>query len=293
MSNLEQNKFIRKLVIIALFADDLLMNKFFLKGGNALDIIYKISDRASIDIDVSMIDEFSDDELEDMQSRLERAFEKVFSDHNLLVFDLKLKSKPKEVFADIKEYWGGYSLVFKIIDKEKAVDMSLASMQKQALTLGPKNSTNFKVDISKFEYCKPCTEATLDDYTIYVYTPIMIVFEKLRAICQQMPEYAEKVHLKARPRARDFYDIYTTINKLKLEDLLLSNENIDIFRAIFAVKHVPVEILSTIEDSRELHKGAFQSVMDTVSNIDKEKDFDFYFNYILNLVERLKPFWKE
>lgn len=293
MSNLEQNKFIRKLVIIALFADDLLMNKFVLKGGNALDIIYKINDRASIDIDVSMVDEFSKDELEDIRSRLERAFEKVFSDHNLLVFDLKLKPKPKEVFADIKNYWGGYSLVFKIIEKEKAVDMSLQNMQKQALTLGPKNSTNFKVDISKFEYCKPCAEETLDDYTIYVYTPIMIVFEKLRAICQQIPEYAEQVHLKPRPRARDFYDIYTIINKLQLEDKILSNESIDVFNAIFRAKHVPIKILPQIKANREFHKEAFQTVIDTVSNIDKEKDFDFYFDYILNFIERLKPFWKE
>ena len=46
----------------------------------------------------------------------------------------------------------------------------------------------------------------LDDYTIYVYSPTMIAIEKLRAICQQMPEYA----LQRRPsaRARDFYDIY-------------------------------------------------------------------------------------
>ncbi len=55
---LETIKQIRKLVIISLFADDELMNTFVLKGGNAIDIIYGLSDRASIDIDVSMAKDF-------------------------------------------------------------------------------------------------------------------------------------------------------------------------------------------------------------------------------------------
>jgi len=45
---------IRKLAIIALFSDDDLMDTLVLKGGNALTFAYNVSNRASIDVDVSM-----------------------------------------------------------------------------------------------------------------------------------------------------------------------------------------------------------------------------------------------
>jgi hypothetical protein len=64
----------------------------------------------------------------------------------------------------------------------------------------------FTVDLSKYEYTAPKVSAQLDHYTIYVYTPEMISAEKLRAICQQMPEYSPMRH-PGSPRARDFYDL--------------------------------------------------------------------------------------
>jgi len=53
-------KEIRRLVIIALFSDDELMEKLVLKGGNALDIVHNIGTRTSVDIDLSIPDDFSD-----------------------------------------------------------------------------------------------------------------------------------------------------------------------------------------------------------------------------------------
>jgi predicted nucleotidyltransferase component of viral defense system len=53
-ADLERQERIKTLVIISLFSDDDLMNRFVLKGGNALDIVYNVSTRASIDVDVSI-----------------------------------------------------------------------------------------------------------------------------------------------------------------------------------------------------------------------------------------------
>lgn len=50
-------KDIRRLVIIALFSDDELMEKFVLKGGNALDVVYNIGTRSSVNIDLSIPDD--------------------------------------------------------------------------------------------------------------------------------------------------------------------------------------------------------------------------------------------
>lgn len=53
----------------------------------------------------------------------------------------------------------------------------------------------------------------LEGYKIKVYTLEMIVYEKLRAICQKLPEYKyAQEPIKARPK--DFYDIYM-IMKIK------------------------------------------------------------------------------
>ena len=47
-------------VIIAMFSDDLLMEKFALNGGNALSLVYGIGGRTSIDVDLSIPDDFND-----------------------------------------------------------------------------------------------------------------------------------------------------------------------------------------------------------------------------------------
>ena len=46
---------IRRLTIIALFADDELLRLLVLKGGNALTLVYKLSSRASLDLDFSIV----------------------------------------------------------------------------------------------------------------------------------------------------------------------------------------------------------------------------------------------
>ena len=47
-------RFIRKLVLIAIFSDDDLMDTFVVNGGSAIDLIYKLDARASVDIDLSI-----------------------------------------------------------------------------------------------------------------------------------------------------------------------------------------------------------------------------------------------
>jgi predicted nucleotidyltransferase component of viral defense system len=51
---------IRRLVIISVFADDVLMNRLVLKGGNALSLVHRIGSRSSIDVDFSVADDFEE-----------------------------------------------------------------------------------------------------------------------------------------------------------------------------------------------------------------------------------------
>jgi hypothetical protein len=193
-------------------------------------------------------------------------------------------------------FWGGYRVEFKIIESEKYEQFSanLRDLQVRAVEVNLPLSTKkvFKIDISKYEYCIPKQSYELDDYTIYAYTPEMIVIEKLRAICQQMPEYAETVKSPSRSaRARDFFDIYMIVEHFKI--YLTTAQNIEIINNIFNAKKVPIALIGKIAEYREYHRPDFTSVQTTVRADTDLKDFDFYFDYVLEICQQLKILWEK
>ena len=62
---------IRRLVIIAMFSDDVLFEKLVLKGGNAVSLVYRYGARGSLDVDFSIDGEFED--VEDAAKRISKA----------------------------------------------------------------------------------------------------------------------------------------------------------------------------------------------------------------------------
>jgi predicted nucleotidyltransferase component of viral defense system len=257
--NVAQLEKIRKLAVISLFSDDTLMDIFVLKGGSALNLVYDINSRASIDIDVSMEEDFGEENMENIKNKLKTALDKTFAEEGLCIFDVSLSPKPLVISTEKKDFWGGYVLEFKVIESEK------------------------------YEYCKSKKEVDLEGYTIYVYTPIAIVYEKLRAICQQMEEYTQIVQTNRRPRARDFYDIYTILSNYRPPIDIADKDNLYILERIFAVKKVPLELIGKIEQTREFHKDDFFSVKDTIAH-DIE-DFDYYFDYVVEKTKALQSLW--
>jgi predicted nucleotidyltransferase component of viral defense system len=59
---------VRRLTIVALFSDDLLFEQVVLKGGNALNLVYGLSPRTSLDLDFSLENDFAD--LDDTCNRI-------------------------------------------------------------------------------------------------------------------------------------------------------------------------------------------------------------------------------
>ncbi len=76
---------IKRLAIVAMFSDDSLMEKLVLKGGNLLDLVYGISTRASLDVDLSIDGDL--ESLDDLQQRVERAIKTTFGDEEIAAFD--------------------------------------------------------------------------------------------------------------------------------------------------------------------------------------------------------------
>jgi predicted nucleotidyltransferase component of viral defense system len=278
--DLDKLEEIKKLAIISVFADDTLMNTLVLKGGNALDIVYKIASRASIDLDFSIESEF--DSINDFVDRLRKSLENNFGENGYIVFDVVIEEKPKQGKAEFPNFWGGYQLKFKIIDKDDYAKFqeNKESLRRNAIVVGPLQKKKFSIDVSKWEYCAHKQAFEFEDYTIYAYSPEMIVFEKIRAICQQMPEYTKLIGKSYQTaRARDFFDIYTVLNHFTI-DLTASN-NIELLKRIFKQKGVDLGLIKNIRNYKEYHREDFSTIQNTVKSDIKLKAFDFYFDYVV------------
>ena len=78
---------IRRHTLVALFSDDALLEELVLKGGNAISLIYGFGNRASLDLDFSLENDFAD--VGDAERRIFKALEQRFSRLSLTVFDTK------------------------------------------------------------------------------------------------------------------------------------------------------------------------------------------------------------
>jgi predicted nucleotidyltransferase component of viral defense system len=119
MMDLELLEKIKRITIIALVSDDILLEKLVLKGGNAINLIHKLSSRASIDLDYSMKDDFTPEEFVDIENRIKKALDTEFRENGYQIFDYKFSGKPEKVNEKVKHFWGGYAVEFKIIELEE------------------------------------------------------------------------------------------------------------------------------------------------------------------------------
>ena len=109
----------------------------------------------------------------------------------------------------------------------------------------------------------------------------------MRALCQQLPEYENRGYKTA--RARDFYDIYILATEA---DVRLSDaKNADVVRAIFAAKNVPLTFIPRVAGTKEFHRPDWPSVRDSV--IGELKDFDYYFDFVIEETKLMESLWKE
>ncbi len=278
---------VRRVAIIALFSDDELMERLVLKGGNAISLVYRFSARSSLDLDFSLDGDLA--EIPDAEARIFRALRDRFDSAGFVVFDESLRAKPKILGPDQPASWGGYEISFKLIAKPKFEELRTRpeDLRRQALVIGSGQLRTFTVDLSKHEYCAGKVQAELDHYPIFVYTPEMIAIEKLRAICQQMPECAPPRRHPGAPRARDFYDIHLLATEAGVD----VSAQPDLVRDIFAAKEVPLRLLGRVGAHREFHRLDWPAVIASAGRAVAE--FDFYFDFCLAEIGNLKPLWVE
>lgn len=179
---------------------------------------------------------------------------------------------------------GGYVAEFKLLEEAryKQIGNDKQARGRESMVIGPDQQRKFTIDLSKFEYTQGNIVREIDSFDVRVYTPDMIALEKLRAICQQMPEYA--LNRARSARARDFFDIYQIHAVTGFRIGLPENEQL--LRHIFAAKDVPLEFLQLIAAQREFHRPDWDSVRLSINN-DNLKEFDFYFDFVVEEVAAL------
>lgn len=277
---------IRRLVVLAVYSDEFLAARLVLKGGNALEIGHGLLARSSLDVDFSMAGAFADARV--ASTRLFAALRDRFGAHGMIVFDEYFGEIPPDPTRNATPWWGGYRAEFKLLalDREAVLRSAPAAASRSAMPVGPGQARVFCIDISKSEYCDGKMARELDGFTVWVYTPLMLVLEKLRAICQQMPRY-EALQNK-RPRGRDFYDIRTIVTRLGVD--LATPESRDVCRAVFAAKRVPLQLLAGLEDDqvREFHRADWMRVQASVRE-DLETDYDGCFDFVIREARKLHP----
>lgn len=276
---------IRRTILKAVAADDYLVEHLVLKGGNALELVHHIGSRSSVDLDFSIADDFENPD--EVASRLEGSLRDRFDAEGYLLFDYTFGPRPSD--RETGSPWGGYTAQFKVIGHDLAAGLGheLEHMRRQSATAGPSQQRKFKIDISAFEHVLGRVAADLDHYTCYVYSLEMIVAEKLRAICQQAPGYERRAH--PTPRARDFYDIHAAIMERGISFASSSVQTLVV--EMFAAKDVPLALIGELEGQRDFHRAEWPAVVNAVRT--RLRDFDYYFDYVLEEARALEPLWVE
>jgi hypothetical protein len=104
--DLEKLNRIKRLAIVALFSDDDLMDCLVLKGGNALDIVYDIADRASLDLDFSTDRSFRPEEVQVLGQKIRTVLSETFRAQGFEAFDIRFKEVPESPAAAQPDFWG-------------------------------------------------------------------------------------------------------------------------------------------------------------------------------------------
>jgi hypothetical protein len=288
---------IKTLAIVAMFSDDDLMERLVLKGGNALDIVYRVSTRASTDLDFSIDGDFDDFDV--LRDKISRVLRLTFEGQGFVPFDFKIKEAPPVLSEDMKDFWGGYQVEFKLIERSRYEEFhgDIDALRPRALGVGKVKeegkspSSKFSIQLSKHEYCQGKRAHLLEGYTVYVYAPVAFVCEKIRAICQQMPEYVKTARSHPRARARDFVDIHAAAQAFAID--FVSGEFGRVLRQVFEAKRVPLWLIGQIHRYREYHREDFAAVRYTLKPNAHLREFDYYFDYVVDRCTLLEPLWNK
>ncbi len=266
--------------ILAIFSTPSPSENLFLKGGSAMWLFDNLTSRLSIDADFSVHTDINNESkfFKDLKSSVRARFRRKRFD----IIDFEWNRKPKKIRAKYPDWWGGWLCEFKLVSFQHRGKV-IETKRRNALIPDGANSSKVTVEISKHEYCGKKRTKTIQGIKIFGYSRELLVLEKIRAICQQHPDYAYR---SSKNRARDFYDIYElTANT---DDCFISRCSSQIEK-VFRAKEVPLKILASLweVDFIDEQRRGFDAVKDSV--IGEIHNFDVYVEHLRFFVKDIYP----
>ena len=267
--------------IVGIYSSPSDSNHLFLKGGSAMRLFDNLTSRLSIDADFSVADSIKSDKkfFNAIKSSVGAEFRKLKYD----IIDFKWERRPNKRRPGIPDCWGGWACEFKLVSFKHRGKDALTKRRNAFIPEGA-NSPKITIDISEHEYCDNNRTISIQGVTVIAYSQELLVLEKLRAICQQHPDYE---YGSTRNRARDFYDIYgLTVNA----DNDFTSRCSGLINKVFEAKKVPLELLNSLWDETFIdeQRRGFDEVRDTVSG--QVYDFDIYLEHVRFLVKEMHIF---
>ncbi|MBA8777357.1 nucleotidyl transferase AbiEii/AbiGii toxin family protein [Staphylococcus schleiferi subsp. coagulans] len=282
------SEIIKRTTLKAIFLDERLENILTLKGGNALHL-HGLTKRESQDLDFSIRESIRLAEKNEGVI-FENNIKKAFEEKGYHVISYKFQDKPKVRDNKTPPFWGGYMITFSIIkytELQRLESKGIQNFNAYAESMGD-GSKKIKIDLSFEEYTDPRTTTEIDGVKIYLYSPLMIVYEKIRASCQQLKEYELS---SDKTRARDLYDIYsilTNISNVELREEVVNPNNFHILRRMFELKEVPIELIPKVKKIKDrLLQDYKQTVLPQIPANAETPDFEYLFMYNIELFDEL------
>lgn len=275
-------------VLVAIYTNNLMTEKLFLKGGQALRFAEGIENRLSRDADFSLEETVSDED--NFFEVLENAISNEFMADDLYVFDFTKTRRPHIKESGSPDFKRGWAVTFKIIEKEK-IHFPLEKLRRESIIPEGSESPKIPIDISEKEYCGSIQKVKVKSIEIKVYSRALLALEKIRAICQSHPSYPHKNKKKSKARSRDLFDIERLYSKSLGEDK--SDEFVAEMKVhlekVFKAKDVSLDLLYiAINDEIfiEALREGWKEVKTTL--VGKQQSFDYYMDTLISLVKRIK-----
>lgn len=271
-------------IISSLFQNSWVAEHLVLKGGNALSATLQVNNRMSVDFDLSL--SLGPEIKLKLSEEVEKALETGVADFGLSIFDYKFEEKPEKISPELKSFWGGAQVTFKIIEQEKFLKHDIEHLRRECIQYN--NRGSIQIDISYYEYCGDTMTKRINGVDVHSYSKQLMIAEKLRALCQQLPEYAVVVkrNRESARRCRDYYDLYS----LTTEDLYILDRSqfLNTLKRCFMAKRVPLNLLAKLHTRHDFHAEDYQSLRDTVEN---PPSFDELKEHLDAIIGHLKGLW--
>lgn len=266
--------------VLAVFKDPILAKRLVLKGGSALRMLDHERNRLSIDADFSVQGAITAEAT--YFSRIERALRRRFKPLGYEVLDFRYTPRPKQRKPELPDWWKGWLCEFKLLALEFR-GLSLEAQRRHALIPEGSNSSIIDMEISEYEYCGAERKKTIRGVVVHGYTRELLAMEKLRAICQQHPDYRFR---SSKNRARDFYDIYSLCSQLDEGFIRRCRKHLP---AVFSAKEVPLSLLKSLWDEEFLsvQRSGFVQVADSTKGV--VQNFDIYLEHLRYLLMQIFP----